>query len=101
MSTLVDDLADVRVGDKGAHLIVAVIPHDEASFQTLKQKLTAATVAAHFRTDDDVTRTLLPHLPALVFRLPGVLGEGVTGSTAHDGHGKTLGYHLLGLSLDG
>jgi hypothetical protein len=36
---------------------------------------------------------------AMVFELPGVLGGGVTGSPALDGHGKTLGYHLLNLEI--
>ncbi|QTJ69566.1 hypothetical protein HYG77_31250 [Rhodococcus sp. ZPP] len=40
-------------------------------------------------------RTCQPNLMAMVFELPGVLGGGVTGSPALDGHGKTLGYHLL------
>ena len=36
---------------------------------------------------------------AMVFELPGVLGGGVTGSPALEGHGKTLGYHLLSLEI--
>jgi hypothetical protein len=32
-----------------------------------------------------------------MFRIPGVLGGGVTASTALGGHGKTLSYQLLPL----
>lgn len=46
-----------------------------------------------------VDRYEVPGLPALVFRLPGALGGGVTGSLTLDGHGKTLSYHLLTLEL--
>ncbi|SFB28815.1 hypothetical protein SAMN05216266_107265 [Amycolatopsis marina] len=103
MSPLVlDDLADVRAGDKGDTLMVSVFPRSQADLDLLDAHLTADLVARHFgpRVRGVVTRTVLPHLPALVFSVPGVLGGGVTGSTALDGHGKTLGYHLLTLSLD-
>lgn len=100
MRTL-DDLADVRAGDKGDTLMLAVLPRDAAAFELLTRELTAATVRSHFGSavTGEVTRHLLPLLPAMVFRLPGVLAGGVTGTTALDGHGKTLGYHLLGLEL--
>lgn len=100
--TTVDDLADVRAGDKGDTLILAVLPRDDSAYARLARDLTAAAVSARFgdRTTAPVTRSELPDLPALVFVMPGLLEGGVTGSTALDGHGKTLGYHLLGLALD-
>lgn len=103
MSPLIlDDLADVRAGDKGDTLMLSVFPRSQAGFDVLDAHLTAKSVARHFGVQGRaaVTRTVLPHLPALVFSVPGVLGAGVTGSTALDGHGKTLGYHLLTLTLD-
>ena len=45
-------------------------------------------------------RTLTLTAGALVLVLPGALGGGVTGSPTLDGHGKTLGYHLLAMSVD-
>lgn len=101
MALRVDDVADVRAGDKGDTLMLAVFPRDEESFGVLDRLLTAEAVRAHFGTlvAGEVRRHVLPGLPALVFRLPGVLGGGVTGSTVLDGHGKTLGYHLLTLEL--
>jgi hypothetical protein len=97
----VDDLADARTGDKGSTLILAVLPRDLAGWRLLREHLTADLVRRHFgpAVCSEVTRSEVPGLPALVFRIPGVLGGGVTGSTALDGHGKTLSYHLLALEL--
>lgn len=98
---LVDDLADVRAGDKGDSLMLAVLARDAPSHQVLLEHLTPAAVHQRFALllRAPVRRYVLPRLPALVFFLPGALGGGVTGSQALDGHGKTLGYHLLGLTL--
>lgn len=96
-----DDLADVRAGDKGDTLMIAVFPRDAEAFTVLARELTAQRVADHFAMAPatSVTRTVQDQLPALVFTLHGLLGGGVTGSTTLDGHGKTLGYHLLGLRV--
>ncbi len=99
-SPTLDDLADVRAGDKGDTLILAVLPRTIEAFHLLVEQLTEETVATHFQsTSTKVTRTVLPELRALVFNLRGVLGGGVTGSTSLDGHGKTLSYYLLTLPL--
>ncbi|HEX2174816.1 MAG TPA: hypothetical protein VHG70_02805 [Nocardioidaceae bacterium] len=99
---ILDDLADVRAGDKGDTLLLSVFPRTATAFELLENRLTSEAVADHFGTavTGPVRRTVLPQLPALAFRLPGVLGGGVTGSTVLDGHGKTLGYHLLTLVLE-
>lgn len=96
----VDDLADVRAGDKGDTLILAVLPRNEEAYALLDRALTPEAVARHFAVTEPVVRTDLPHLPALVFRVPSVLAGGVTGYSGLDGHGKTLGYHLLMLRLE-
>lgn len=99
---MLDDLADVRAGDKGDTLIVAVFPRNRYAFDLLTERLTALAVGDHFRceTAAETTRHVLPRLPALVFRLGGVLGGGVTGATSLDGHGKALGYYLLTMQID-
>lgn len=81
--------------------MLAVLPRDETAHRLLAEHLTAEAVAEHFRplATGPVRRSLLPSIPALVFVLPGVLGEGVTGGATLDGHGKTLSYHLLTLEL--
>ena len=99
----VDDLADARAGDKGGTLLLGVLPRGEAQWRLLRDQLTAELVGRHFGSlvGGTVTRSEVPGLPGLVFRLPGVLGGGVTASTALDGHGKTLSYYLLMLELPG
>jgi hypothetical protein len=98
---LVDDLADVRAGDKGDSLMISVLPRDAAAHQILREHLTADVVEQRFAplVTGEVRRHELPQLPAFIFFIPGVLGGGVTGSTALDGHGKALSYHLLGVVL--
>lgn len=97
----VDDLADVRAGDKGDTLILAVVARTAEGFAILERALTAEAVGAHYRCGSEVQRTALPQLRALVFRVPDVLDGGVTGHGALDGHGKTLSYHLSTLSIEG
>ncbi|EID77502.1 MULTISPECIES: AtuA-related protein [Rhodococcus] len=97
----IDSLADVRAGDKGDTLILAVLARDSAAYRHLTERLTENVVAAHYGEliTGPARRTCQPNLMAMVFELPGVLGGGVTGSPALDGHGKTLGYHLLSLEI--
>ncbi|KAF0965847.1 AtuA-related protein [Rhodococcus sp. T7] len=99
----IDALADVRAGDKGDTLIVAVLARDRTAYGLLERTLTADVAAAHYGEliTGPARRTCQPNLLAMVFELPGVLGGGVTGSPALDGHGKTLGYHLLSLEIRG
>lgn len=96
-----DEIADARAGDKGGSLIIAVLPRDAGHWPLLREHLTAELVRRHFGhgVSGPVTRHEVPGLPAMVFHVPGVLGGGVTGSIALDGHGKTLSYHLLSLEL--
>lgn len=97
----VDDYADVRTGDKGDTLILAVLARDVSGYELLVKLLTEEAVTAHYALDltGPVARKAMPALRALVFTLPGALGGGVTGSPVLDGHGKTLSYHLLNLPL--
>ena len=97
----VDDFADVRTGDKGDTLILAVFPRTDEHYELLSRKLTVDAVATHFAPliTGDVRRTEMPLVSGLVFELPGVLGGGVTGSPVLDGHGKCLSYHLLSMPV--
>lgn len=98
--TSVDDLADVRAGDKGDTLILGVIARSTQGYERLSDALTADAVAKRFGlAPGAVARVALPQLRSLSFTLRGALGGGVTGSTNLDGHGKTMSYHLLGLEL--
>lgn len=95
----VDDIADVRTGDKGDTLILAVFPRTPNDYSILSDVLTPEAVAQHFSpaVTGKVRRTAMPLVSGLVFELPGVLGGGVTGSPVLDGHGKCLSYHLLSM----
>ncbi|KQU58204.1 hypothetical protein ASG84_16320 [Rhodococcus sp. Leaf278] len=97
----VDDLADVRTGDKGDTLILAVFPRTEEDYELLSRELTVDAVTTHFEplVTGEVRRTAMPLVSGLVFELPGVLGGGVTGSPVLDGHGKCLSYHLLSMPV--
>ncbi|MBY4229728.1 hypothetical protein HQO39_22085 [Rhodococcus fascians] len=97
----VDDLADVRTGDKGDTLILAVFPRTDEDYELLSRALTVDAVAGHFAplVTGAVRRTEMPLVSGMVFELPGVLGGGVTGSPVLDGHGKCLSYHLMSMTV--
>lgn len=97
---ILDAIAHVRTGDKGDDLIIAVLPRDGRYGQVVGA-VTEKRVADHYGLPAAaVHRTLMPTVCAMVFHLRGVLGGGVTGSSYLDGHGKTMGYHLLTLPME-
>ena len=97
----VEDYADVRTGDKGDTLILAVLARSEEAYHLLERALSPEAIATHYALplSGPVVKRSLPGLNAFVFTLPGALGGGVTGSPVLDGHGKALSYHLLSLAL--
>ena len=82
-------------------LILALFPRDKAAYDHVAQHVTVDRIAAHFgdAVTGQVTRGEMPQLPGLVYRIPGVLGAGVTASPTLDGHGKTLSSYALTLPL--
>lgn len=98
---ILDDLATARTGDKGDTLILALFPRDAAAYRHVVEHVTPERIAAFFgdAVTGTVTRVEMPQLPGLVYRLPGVLGAGVTASPTLDGHGKTLSSYALTLPL--
>ncbi|GAA1176976.1 hypothetical protein GCM10009584_18050 [Ornithinimicrobium humiphilum] len=101
-SRILDDVADVRTGDKGDTLVVAVVVRDPGDYETVLRALSPGRVATHFGEllTGEISRTELPQLEAVVLLLPGVLGGGVTGAPVLDGHGKTLSSYVAMLALD-
>ena len=91
------ELAHSRAGDKGDISNISVIAYASADYAFLAEHVTAARVRIHLGAiaPGKVTRFELPHLAALNFVLEGALGGGVTRSTAHDQHGKSLSSSLL------
>ena len=99
----VRDIAIARSGDKGNRATLSVIAHDIANYPVLERVLTAQRVREHYRdvVRGHVERYTLPHLGAVHFVMHDALGGGVTRSLALDSHGKTLGFAILDVSLDG
>ncbi len=98
---ILDDLATTRTGDKGDTLILAIFPMGPAEYEHVAQHVTPEVVARHFgaAATGPVSRVDLPQLPGMVFRIPGVLGGGVTAAPTLDGHGKTLSSYALLLEV--
>ena len=96
------ELAHARSGDKGNRLNIGVFAHRAADYPLLAAQLTPERVAALFahRGCGAVRRYELPRLAALNFVIDAVLEGGVNGSLNLDGHGKTLAFLLLTLTIE-
>jgi hypothetical protein len=94
-------IAHGRAGDKGNRLNISVIAYRDEAFPTILEQVTAARAKALFATRGavEVVRYELPKLRACNFVIDAVLEGGVNGSIGLDGHGKTLSFRLLGLSV--
>ncbi len=95
------ELAHARTGDKGNRINISLIAYRPEDFDLLVEQVTEERVAEHFayRHPTKVTRYLLPKIGAMNFVLDDVLDGGVNDSLNLDMHGKTLSFHLLGLTL--
>jgi hypothetical protein len=97
------DIALARSGDKGNRATLSVIARDPKDYPLLERVLTTERVQAHYQgiVHGTVQRYPLPHLGAVHFVLNDALGGGVTRSLALDAHGKTLGFAILDVPVDG
>jgi hypothetical protein len=97
------DIACSRSGDKGDVVNVSVMPYDRASWELLRERLTAEVVAARLEgltaPGSRVRRYELPGLPALNFVIDGALAGGVANSLRLDGHGKSFQSLILEVEL--
>jgi hypothetical protein len=95
------EVANARSGDKGNRLNIALVCRDPNHFAALARQVTAERVAEVFahRKPSRVVRYDLPKLAAFNFVLDDVLEGGVNGSLGLDGHGKSLSFLLLELSV--
>ena len=95
------EIANARSGDKGNRLNIALVCRDPAHYPAVAQQITAQRVAEAFaaRKPSRVVRYDLPKLSAFNFVLDDVLEGGVNSSLGLDGHGKSLSFLLLELSL--
>lgn len=96
------EIAHSRGGDKGDISNLSLIPYNEADYEKLKEKVTAAMVKEFFSEicKGDVTRYEVPGIYSLNFVMDKALGGGVLKSLAQDKHGKTLSAALLEMDID-
>src|SRR5437763_1949655 len=96
------EIAFARSGDKGNSANVAVFGRTHATYEWLREYLTAERVEDYFRPlgVGRVVRYDVPNLDALNFVLPHVLGGGGSRSLRVDSQGKTLAMALLELQVD-
>lgn len=99
--TRLAELAYARSGDKGAGANIGVIACTPATFELLRQHLTASVVQSYFAPmgAGTVVRHELPNLHAFNFILPNVLAGGGSVSLRIDAQGKALGQVLLEMQL--
>ncbi|WP_291295038.1 hypothetical protein [Elioraea sp.] len=94
-------IAHARTGDKGNRINCAVIAYAPEAFPVLLAEVTEARIASLFahRRPSRVVRHELPKLHALNLVIDDVLEGGVNGSLGLDGHGKTLSFLVLSLTV--
>jgi hypothetical protein len=96
------EIAHGRAGDKGNRCNISVIAFLPEAFPYLLEQVTPERVLALFahRGASAVARYELPRLAALNLVIDDVLEGGVNGSLNLDGHGKTLSFHVLGMTVE-
>jgi len=91
-----------RSGDKGGSATLGVYARDDAGYRWLAGFLTTGRLVELLPEAAGVAirRELLPNLRAVLFQLPGLLGEGVAGGTRFDAQAKALGEWLRSRVVD-
>ncbi|MBP0444805.1 hypothetical protein J8J14_08405 [Roseomonas sp. SSH11] len=94
-------LAHARAGDKGNRLNIGLFAYYPEAWPLIAGQVTEERVLALFahRGAARVRRYELPKLDGFNFVIDDVLQGGVNGALNLDGHGKTLSFRLLGLTL--
>ena len=94
-------VAHGRAGDKGNRVNISLIPYKQAAYATLGEQVSEQRVLElfHYRGVTAVRRFDLPLIAAYNFVIDNVLEGGVNTSLNLDGHGKTLSFRLLSLSV--
>lgn len=95
------EIAHGRTGDKGNRANASVIAYVPEVFPLLLEQVTVERVRelVGHRGAGAIVRYELPRLWALNFVIDDVLEGGVNGSLNLDGHGKTIAFHLLGMTV--
>lgn len=95
-------IAHSRAGDKGDRLNLSLFAYAPGHYEALVEQVTEARVQALFahRGVSRVRRYLMPNLTGMNVVLDDVLQGGVNGALNLDGHGKTLSFLLLGMTVE-
>ncbi|GAB3201825.1 DUF1446 domain-containing protein [Geodermatophilus arenarius] len=95
-------VAGARSGDKGGAATLGVWARDDDGYAWLAAFLTPDRLRALLPEAAalPVTRELLPGLRALLFQLPGLLGDGVAAGTRFDPQAKAVGEWLRSRVVD-
>ena len=95
------EIAHGRTGDKGDRLNVSIIPYDDSGYTVIADQATEERMLSMFRHRGatETRRYDLPKLKAFNFVIENVLQGGVNNSLNLDGHGKTLSFHALTMTV--
>ena len=95
------EIAHGRTGDKGNRLNVSIILFDDSGYDAIAEQATEARMLEMFRHRGatEARRYDLPKLKAFNFVIENVLQGGVNNSLNLDGHGKTLSFHALTMTV--
>lgn len=95
------EIAHGRTGDKGDRSNVSVIPYAPDAYAYIEEQITVDRMRDAFahRGVGRVSRYDLPVLGAFNFVLDDVLQGGVNGSLNLDGHGKSLSFLALSVTV--
>lgn len=101
IEVLLHAVAHSRAGDKGNRGSLSLMPYDPALYPLLAEQVTEERVLALFahRGATRCVRYDLPLIHAFNFVIDDVLEGGVNGSLNLDGHGKSLSFRLLSLTV--
>ena len=96
------EIANARTGDKGNRLNLALVCRYLADYPAVAAQVTAERVAQVFaaRKPARVVRYDMPKLAAFNFVLDDVLEGGVNASIGLDGHGKSLSFLVLDMTIE-
>jgi hypothetical protein len=91
-----------RSGDKGGTCTLGVYTRTDAAYAWLAATLTGDRLAELLPEAAGLptTRELLPNLRAVLFQIPGLLGDGVAAGTRFDPQGKAVGEWLRSRLID-
>ncbi|MCW2546324.1 MAG: exopolyphosphatase [Mycobacterium sp.] len=95
-------LAGARSGDKGGSCTLGVYTRTEAAFEWLRAYLTSERLAELLPEASglDISRESLPNVRAVLFQIPGLLGQGVAAGTRFDPQAKGVGEWLRSRHVD-